>query len=225
MSDYISHSGVAHDENPPGRGSGRYAWGVGMNPEQGGRRIGFLEEVEKMRKQGFTDTEIARALIGPKQTGVDLKAMITIEKKKEKDYQISRAKSLYDKYNQNITEVARRMNKPVSTINDWLKNDISEQKSRYHATAEFLKKKVDESESGILDVSKSVEHILGVPQNTKEVAIAMLQDEGYIKTWVKIPRVGDKTGDKFFNTEVLVKPLPGESISDTIQRAKNNNCS
>lgn len=222
MSDYISHSGVAHDENPPGRGSGRYAWGVGMNPEQGGRRIGFLEEVEKMRKQGFTDTEIARALIGPKQTGVDLKAMITIEKKKEKDYQISRAKSLYDKYNQNITEVARRMNKPVSTINDWLKNDISEQKSRYYATAEFLKKKVDESESGILDVSKSVEHILGVPQNTKEVAIAMLQDEGYIKTWVKIPRVGDKTGDKFFNTEVLVKPLPGESISDTIQRAKNN---
>ena len=24
---YIMHSGVAHDENPPGRGSGRYAWG------------------------------------------------------------------------------------------------------------------------------------------------------------------------------------------------------
>lgn len=24
---YIMYSGVAHDENPPGRGSGRYAWG------------------------------------------------------------------------------------------------------------------------------------------------------------------------------------------------------
>ena len=79
---YILHSGVAHDNNPPGRGSGRYGWGTGMDPKQGNRRIGFLEEVDKMTKEGFTPTEIAKALLGPYQTSVDLKAMVAIEKKK-----------------------------------------------------------------------------------------------------------------------------------------------
>ena len=30
----IEHSGVAHDENPPGRGSGRWPWGSGDKPFQ-----------------------------------------------------------------------------------------------------------------------------------------------------------------------------------------------
>lgn len=32
--DYLEHYGKAHDENPPGRGSGRYAWGSGERPHQ-----------------------------------------------------------------------------------------------------------------------------------------------------------------------------------------------
>lgn len=32
---YLSHEGRGHDENPPGRGSGRYPWGSGKNPRQG----------------------------------------------------------------------------------------------------------------------------------------------------------------------------------------------
>ena len=219
---YILHSGVAHDNNPPGRGSGRYGWGTGMDPKQGNRRIGFLEEVDKMTKEGFTPTEIAKALLGPYQTSVDLKAMIAIEKKKEKDYNIARARKLYETYNQNLTEVSRRMNKPISTISDWLKDDVRTQKLRYDSTAEFLKKKVEESPNYILDVSEGVELSLGVPKNTKDIAIAMLQDEGYVKTWVKIPRVGDKSGEKMFNTQVLVKQLPGETLSETITRAKLN---
>ena len=33
MKDLI-HTGVSHDSNPPGRGSGRYGWGTGENTEQ-----------------------------------------------------------------------------------------------------------------------------------------------------------------------------------------------
>ena len=32
--DQLEHSGVAHDENPPGRGSGRYGYGTGDHPNQ-----------------------------------------------------------------------------------------------------------------------------------------------------------------------------------------------
>lgn len=30
----LFHAGVGHDKNPPGRGSGRYAWGSGKRPNQ-----------------------------------------------------------------------------------------------------------------------------------------------------------------------------------------------
>ena len=44
MKDLI-HTGVAHDSNPPGRGSGRYAWGTGENPGQ--HQFDFLSEVRQ----------------------------------------------------------------------------------------------------------------------------------------------------------------------------------
>lgn len=33
-SDYLEHYGKGHDDNPPGRGSGRYPWGSGKRPKQ-----------------------------------------------------------------------------------------------------------------------------------------------------------------------------------------------
>ena len=32
--DILQHDGVAHDANPPGRGSGRWPWGSGDKPFQ-----------------------------------------------------------------------------------------------------------------------------------------------------------------------------------------------
>lgn len=32
--EYLAHYGKGHDDNPPGRGSGRYPWGSGKNPRQ-----------------------------------------------------------------------------------------------------------------------------------------------------------------------------------------------
>ena len=61
---YLSHEGVAHDEDPPGRGSGRYAFGSGKNPYQhgafeyrymdGSTSQEFLDFVKKLRT-GYTD--------------------------------------------------------------------------------------------------------------------------------------------------------------------------
>ena len=51
--DQLEHSGVAHDENPPGRGSGRFAYGSGENPNQ--REPFSNPYIENMRKDGASE--------------------------------------------------------------------------------------------------------------------------------------------------------------------------
>ena len=57
---YISHLGKAHDDNPPGRGSGRYAWGEGERMHQHDWDI--YNRYRKRKSLGMTDAEIARAM-------------------------------------------------------------------------------------------------------------------------------------------------------------------
>ena len=80
--DFLMHVGVAHDENPPGRGSGRWPYGSGPNAYQ--RPKDFLERVERLRRQGLTDKKIAEevGLLNYQGTGdtTALKAQIDLEK-------------------------------------------------------------------------------------------------------------------------------------------------
>ena len=56
--DFLAHEGVAHDENPPGRGSGRYAYGSGENAWQ--RVNSFVSHVENLKKyRHLTEEDIA----------------------------------------------------------------------------------------------------------------------------------------------------------------------
>ena len=57
--DILVHSGVAHDENPPGRGSGRWPWGSGDKPFQ--RPKDFLQQVKRLEAMGKSDKEIEKA--------------------------------------------------------------------------------------------------------------------------------------------------------------------
>ena len=68
----ICHTGVAHDEQPPGRGSGRYAWGSGENPGQ--HQFNFLSEVKVLKKRGLKDADIAKMLLGEHATTKNLRA-------------------------------------------------------------------------------------------------------------------------------------------------------
>ena len=58
MENIICHEGVGHLDNPPGRGSGRYAWGSGENPYQ--RNEDFHRVYNDLKNQGMTDAEMAR---------------------------------------------------------------------------------------------------------------------------------------------------------------------
>lgn len=209
MHDYIIHSGVGHDDNPPGRGSGRFEWGSGENPGQ--HQFNFLSEVKKLRSSGITDTNIAKMLLGDKATTTDLRAEISIHKSKERRANREKVVQLYEKYG-NKSEVGRIMGLPESTVRSLLDPVIAERTDRYEATANMLKEII--KKKGVIDVGKDVEIGLGVTEYTKKVAINMLRKEGYVRTYVKIPQLGTNN-----ETNTMVLAPPGTEWKD-IQKNK-----
>lgn len=216
MSDeHLVHTGVGHDDDPPGRGSGRFAWGSGANPGQ--HQFDFLSEVRKLKQRGLKDAEIAKMLIGEKATSTDLRAKIAIETKAERKINRARAIQLLDECDGNVSEVARRMGKNESSIRSLLDDTIAERQAKYDNTAEFLKKKI--GEDGIIDVGSGVEYYMNVTDSTKKVAIAMLEQQGYVKAYVQVPQMGT---DHKTSIMVLAKQLPGEELKDTYRRINQN---
>lgn len=207
----IVHRGVAHDENPPGRGSGRHPYGSGENPYQ--HQSTFLSEVYRLRKKGFKDTEIAKTLLGEEAKTTQLRAEISIETKNERKKNMERATKLYEKYG-NYSEVGRQMGVGESTVRSWLDPVKAERTDRYQSTADFLKKKI--AERGVIDISAGVEIDLGVPAYTKDVAVDILKKEGYVQTWVTIEQLGTKN-----KTTMKVLAPPGTPTSE-IQANKFN---
>lgn len=222
----ISHTGVGHDDDPPGRGSGRYGWGTGENPYQ--HQFDFLSEVKTLKKRGLTDAEIAKMLLGAKaymkdgtpiwSNSNDLRAEVAIARTRVRQGEMARAVELLDKYNGNVSAVGREMGKNESSIRSLLDPIIASRTSKYEETANMLRRKVEEK--GMIDVSKATEYTLGCTSNTKNVAISILEKEGYVKVKVAVPQPGRK--DQNTNIIALVKPLPGETPKETFVRTQQN---
>lgn len=205
----LEHRGVAHDDGPPGRGSGRYGWGTGENPGQ--HDYSFTATVKRMREKGLSNAEIAKALLGEHATTTQLKVRIGIEEKEERRALMERAAKLYDEYG-NYSEVGRRMGKSESTIRSLLDPVKAERTLRYENTAEMLKEAIKKN-GWPMDVGAGTEIHLGCTKTTKDTAIAMLEAEGYVKTKISIP-TGPNT-----NTVTVVLAPPGTLKSD-IQKNK-----
>lgn len=233
--DEIYHVGVGHDDNPPGRGSGRFPYGSGENPGQ--HQFSFTSEVKELRKQGLKDSEIAKILLGKKPSNkpeeewdwcntTDLKTEIAIQSKLEKRVNISRARELYDKFDGNASKVGREMGVSESTVRGWLDPLLAERTTKYESTASILKDRIEQNaKDGKLatDVGSGTEFYLGVTSNTKRVAMEMLKREGYVQAWVQIPQGG--TNNKT-NVMVLAPPCPeGKDPKEywvEIQKSKYN---
>ena len=207
----IYHSGVAHDENPPGRGSGRYAWGSGENPNQ--HQFDFISEVESLKRKGITESQIATMLLGEGKKSTDLRVELSIAKAEKKKSDIARGLKVLDECNGNMSEAARRLGyKNESSLRSLLNPQLAERRDRYQNTADALKKIVDEK--GMIDISKGTELYLGVPRTTVDVAIGLLEKEGYLKSWAKIPQLTTK-----HETTLIVLAKPGITHGD-IQKNK-----
>lgn len=188
--DILMHYGVK-------RRSGRYPWGSGDNPYQ--HSGDFLSRVEELQKQGLAEKEIADA-IGLSTT--DLRMQVRVAKHERRALEADRARSLRDD-GLSLNEIAKEMGySNDSSIRSLLNENTAASKNRAKATADILKKELEEK--GMLDVGAGVEKELGVSANTLKEALFILETEGYNVYGVGIPQVTNK--GKQTNTPVLTKP-------------------
>lgn len=211
MMDLI-HSGVAHDDNPPGRGSGRYGYGTGENPYQ--HQYDFIAQEKKLKAQGIPENMRAKMLLGEKAKSIDLRAELTIAKNQIDKGNIQTAMKLYEKTG-SYSEVGRLMGKNESSVRTLLKRAVAEKQDRYTNTAEMLKEAC-KKQGGMIDVSKYSELYLGVPKHTLDVAVAMLEKEGYLKSYTSYDQLG--TNNK---TNLVILAEPGLTHKDVYQNRYN----
>lgn len=224
----IYHTGVAHDENPPGRGSGRFPYGSGENPGQ--HQKGFVPTYEKYKRDGMTDKEIAQVMLGVKYTrkdgtpvyytGAELKAKLALEKKRVREAKVEEARRLYIECDGNVSEVGRKMGINESTVRNLLDDKISANQAKYLGAADMLRRRIAESEIGAVDISAYSEKYAGITAHTKDIAVAMLKEEGYTTMWIQVPQAD---GKKSTRMEILVRPpKDGETEKDVYREIMNN---
>ena len=229
--DELMHIGVGHDDNPPGRGSGRYGWGTGENPNQ--REAfsnGYIQKmknegyddkdiVKLMKDAGFGDVEIYRCLhkAGYKDTDISkaldisttkLRAKISIEKYRRISESSALCKELHNQGLSNM-EISRRTGIPEPTVRNYIKDTISKRNDSLRDTADTLKDLVEEK--NYIDIGPGAELSLGVTSTKLATAVAMLEEEGYKKYWVPVEQLG--TGK---TTTVTVLCPPGTEFPEVM---------
>lgn len=200
---------LAHFGTP--RHSGRYPWGSGENPYQSSKR--FLSYVDDMRKQGLTDTQIAKGLglyteDGKPWSTTYFRAMNSLAKDEVLKADIAQALKLREKNLSNVA-IGKLMGKPESTIRNLLKEDGARRQSQVDGTADILKQEI--AAKKYLDVGVGVEHYLHASDNTVKVAIEKLREEGYNLYYLKEPQVG--TGKE---TTLKILTPPGVTYKELV---------
>lgn len=225
---YLMHYGVAYNEDPPGRGSGRYAHGSGDNPFQ--RDTSLAGNVHKLNKvQGLSMGETAKAL--GFQSTVDLRQALSMENDRRKAFLLKSVPELNEK-GLSRKEIGERLGISQSSVNNYLNADRTVQTHRTNNVAEVLRAEVDKKH--YIDVGPGVEIQVGDKLSTADktfncsstrlsTAIKQLTDEGYKLHKVKIQQLGNKDqyttvmvlGDKdsewkaVANDYSLIKPFQG----------------
>lgn len=188
--DILMHYGVK-------RRSGRYPWGSGENPYQ--HSGDFLSRVEGLQKDGLSEKAIAEAL-GMKTT--DLRMQIRVAKHERRQLEADRARSLRED-GLSLNEIAAKMGYANdSSIRSLLNENTAANKNRARATADILKKELEEK--GVLDVGAGVENELGVSRNTLKEALFILETEGYVHTGIGLKQATNPRQQT--TVEVISKP-------------------
>jgi len=201
VGEYLEHYGTP-------RKSGRYPWGSGQDPYQNGKN--FLGMVDDLRKEGMSDTEIARGL---GITTTQLRDARTIAKTAEKQGRIAEAQRLKDKGYSNIA-IGRKMGINESSVRSLLAPGQKDKADILQATSDMLKHQVDKK--GYIDIGTGVEHHVGVSKNKLRTAVRALQNEGYSVHSIPVEQLG--TGK---NTTIKVLAKPGTTWGEVYRNREN----
>lgn len=179
ISDYLEHIGVGADDNPPGRGSGRYPKGSGKNPYQHEAVGDFNAYINALKKKGVSEVEIAEGL------GISTTKMREVQRYDKNKFR----KQLVDYAKARDAEGVSReqigkeieekfgVKKGESSVRALLDGEAEARMNTAMKTAEQLKKIVDEK--GTLDVGAGIERELGITRTKFDEALMVLQLEGY----------------------------------------------
>lgn len=177
------------------RHSGRYPWGSGKDPYQSAK--GFFAERQRLRDQGLSDTDIARAW-GMSTTEFRAIGMHLGEEKRAGD--ISRAVRMKQAGLPN-TVIAEKMGINESSVRNLLAKDAREIKSNVNRTADILAEQAEKHK--YIEYGAGVELNMGCSDATLRTAVEVLKQRGYVTNEVYIKQAGS---DKFTTLKVLSPP-------------------
>lgn len=175
--DILSYYGCGSDEHAlehygmPKR-SGRYPWGSGENPYQ--HSGDFLSRAETLKKQGLSETEIAKSM---GLTTTQYRTQKSLAKDERRALEVETAKGLRAK-GYSLNEIAEKMGyNNDSSVRSLLNENSEARMNQARKTADFLKKQIDEK--GMIDVGTGVERELNISKEKLNQALYILEMEGY----------------------------------------------
>lgn len=199
MNDFLMHYGVAHDEDPPGRGSGRYPFGQGNRPLQ--HAWEFRDRVDKLNGQGYSEKEIARMMGLYK---LDNNGNPVLDAQGVPEGSIKRLRAAYQTSKNTIrtegwektcielsntinpetgklytnTEIGRKLGINEGSVRNYIRNTgASDNARKTIEIANELKARI--ADGGYLDVGRGAEEHLGCSRDRLDIALEMLKEEGY----------------------------------------------
>ncbi len=227
MDIYLMHEGVGHDENPPGRGSGRYPFGSGERPHQRAwdlkaRYAKLSKEIDPDTGKKYTEKKIAE-LMGytkqewDKQKHEWVEAGNAAKLKAEKEIATAQVNS--DQYEEVMwyynhidpktgkpykrAEIARILGINESSVRSIENTKTSMEDNQLFRAVEDLKKISEEK--GFIDVGKGVELSLGVSPDRMQSVLEVLKNEGYSVEKIYIPQASNPNRE----TTMMVLCPPG----------------
>lgn len=179
------------------RRSGRYPWGSGDNPYQ--HSGDFLSRVEELKKQGLSETDIAKSM---GLTTTQYRTQKSLAKDERRALDVARARSLRED-GKSLNEIAAIMGfSNDSSVRSLLNENSEARMNQAKKTAEFLKKQIEEK--GMIDVGTGVERELGISKEKLNQALYILEQEGCPVYGGGVPQVTNP--GKQTNIKVICPP-------------------
>ena len=179
------------------RRSGRYPWGSGDNPYQ--HSGDFLSRVEELKKQGLSETDIAKSM---GLTTTQYRTQKSLAKDERRALDVARARSLRED-GKSLNEIAAIMGfSNDSSVRSLLNENSEARMNQAKKTAEFLKKQIEEK--GMIDVGTGVERELDISKEKLNQALYILEQEGYPVYGGGVPQVTNP--GKQTNIKVICPP-------------------
>lgn len=182
-----------------------YPWGSGATQSE--RNRDFLGMVDDLKKQGLSETEIAKGL-GIESTTA-LRAARSIARNEQKQAQISQAQRLKDHGYSNVA-IGEKMGLNESSVRSLLAPGQADKAKVLDATADMLERHLTKDPNKpYLDVGTGVEYHVNVSRTKLDNAIAVLREKGYVLERVQVDQQGTKN-----KTTIKVLAPPGTTYRD-----------